>query len=272
MFRKLAEEELNFENKKLDMLLKQAKVYPRKLLFCSATQGKSVKFYYSEPGSKKRIYIRRSDSELLRNITYGAVVAESIRIIKRNISSLEGLMTTFKSYFYENVLDELPKAYQHAVDYLKTSAPPPKAVIQSENPFKPEELKHTASNGLKVRSKGELIITEELTSFDLDFRYEMALKLIEKVINPDGTIYSKTVTKYPDFTIFLKDGSVIYWEHLGKFNNEGYRFDQFKKFQLYYDNDIYPPKNLIITMDDEAKPLDILTIRRIIQNMVQLFC
>ena len=100
----------------------------------------------------------------------------------------------------------------------------------------------------------------------------MALKLIENIVNPDGTVYSRTVTKYPDFTIFLKDGSVIYWEHSGKFDKEDYRYDQFNKFKLYYDNGIYPPKNLIITMDDGDKPLDIMAIRRIIQNMILPFC
>ena len=39
-----------------------------------------------------------------------------------------------------------------------------------------------------------------------------------------------------------------------------------------YDNGIYPPKNLIITMDDGDKPLDIMAIRRIIQNMILPFC
>ena len=272
MIIKVAEEELKLEREKLEKLMKKTKQYPRKTLLCSLMRGKSLKFYYSEPGSRKRIYIRQSDSELLRTITYGAVVAESIRIIKRNISALEGLTSTFKSYYYEDVLDELPKAYRQAVDYLETSAPPPKAVIQSENTIKPEELKHTASNGLKVRSKGELAITEELLIFGLDFRYEMALKLIENKTSTNGTVYSRTVTKYPDFTIFLKDGSVIYWEHSGKFDKEDYRFDQFEKFKLYYDNGIYPPKNLIITMDDDNKPLDLMAIRRIIQNMILPFC
>lgn len=272
MILKVAEEELKLENKELEKLMQKAKLYPRKTLLCSLMRGKSMKFYYKEPGAKKRIYIRRSDSELLRNITYGAVVAESIRIIKRNINALENLMSTFRSYYYEDVLEELPKAYRQAIDYLKTVAPPPKAVIQSENPLFPEELKHTASNGLKVRSKGELTITEELLIFDLDFRYEMALKLIQNIPKPDGSVYYKPVTKYPDFTIFLKDGTVIYWEHSGEFKKEDYRFTQFEKFKLYYDNGIYPPKNLIITMDDDDKPLDVMAIRRIIQNMILPFC
>lgn len=272
MITKIAEEELKLEYKKLEKLMKKAELYPRKTLLFCPYRNHTMRFYYSEPGSRKRIYIRRHDHELLRNITYGAVVAESIRIIKQNICSLETLMSTFKSYAYEDVLNELPAAYRQAVEFLSTEAPPPKTVIQSENHYYPEELKHTASNGLIVRSKGELAITEELLIYDLDFRYEMALKLIKNITNPDGTVFSRTVTKYPDFTIFLKDGSVIYWEHTGKFDQENYRFDQFEKFKLYYDNGIYPPKNLIITMDDKDKPLDMMAIRRIIQNMILPFC
>ena len=272
MLVKTAEEELKLEIEKLSKLLEKAGMYPRKTLICCPARGKTMKFYCKEPGNRKRKYIRQSDSEVLRNITYGAVVNETVRIIRQNMAAIENFLNTFKPYAYDDVLNELPKAYREAVDFLTTSVPAPKAVIQSENPFRPEELKHTASNGLKVRSKNELIITEELTSFDMNYRYEMALKLLEKTVNPDGTVYTRTVTKYPDFTIFLKDGSAIYWEHSGKFGKEDYRYDQFKKFQLYYDNGIYPPKNLIITMDDDDKPLDIMTIRRIIQSMLLPFC
>lgn len=272
MIRKLAEEELKSEKEALGRFLEKQKIYSRKTLYCCPARNGLKKFYYRDFGGRKRIYIRRSDSDSIRAITYGAVVAESVRIIRQNIAALENLLNTFKPYAYEDIISELPKAYRQAAGFLETSAPPPKAVIQSENPFRPEDLKHTASNGLKVRSKNELIITEELTSFDLNYRYEMALKLIENIMNPDGTVYSRTVTRYPDFTIFLKDGSAIYWEHSGKFDKEDYRNDQFQKFKLYYDNGIYPPKNLIITMDDENKPLEVMTIRRIIQNMILPFC
>lgn len=272
MILKVAEEELKLEKKALEALLKNTKQYPRKTLLCCTSGKNSMKFYYKDPGGKRRIYIRRSEHELLRNITYGAVLSESIKIIRKNINAIENLINTYKPYAYDDILKELPKAYQQASEFLETSAPPPETVIQSENPYHPEDLKHTASNGLRVRSKNELIITEELSAFSLNYRYEMALKLIENIVNPDGTVYSRTVTKYPDFTIFLKDGSVVYWEHSGKFDKEDYRYDQFNKFKLYYDNGIYPPKNLIITMDDGDKPLDIMAIRRIIQNMILPFC
>ena len=52
------------------------------------------------------------------------------------------------------------------------------------------------------------------------------------------------------------------------FDKPAYREQQFKKFKLYYDNGIYMPKNLIVTMEDPNKPLDIQAIRRIIESQI----
>ena len=119
-----------------------------------------------------------------------------------------------------------------------------------------------------MRSKGELGIAEGLLHFDMLFQYEKKIILKKMHVKSDGTIWTEEIEVYPDFTIFLPDGSEIYWDHAGLFDKENYRKDNHEKFDLYYDNGIYPPKNLIITMDGPGKPFSNADIHRIIQGLI----
>ena len=267
----LAAEELKSEKLRLEQLLKKQKNYPRMTLLYAPRSDGRPRFYFRKPGDTMRTYIRKSQSDLLRNITYGAVVAKSIEIIRANITALEYLVSTYRPSDTDSVISALPSSYVRAVDVLRDSTPPEKAVIQSENPKNRDQLKHTVSNGLKVRSKGEVAICEELLIYGRTFWYEKALPLIVNRLQQDGTVISMNVIRYPDFTIPLHDGSMLYWEHCGMFSKDEYREDNIRKFTDYYDNGIYPPKNLIITMDDTDKPLDVRLIRQIIEYRILPF-
>ena len=119
--------------------------------------------------------------------------------------------------------------------------------------FMAEELKHTTSRGLKVRSKGELLVTEALYKYDVPFRYEEVLLI-------DG------LRLVPDFTIRRRDGSLCYWEHCGLMGDADYRERQRQKFRLYERADIVPWKNLIVTYDGEDGGINIAVIESEIRN------
>jgi len=119
-----------------------------------------------------------------------------------------------------------------------------------------------------VRSKSEMGIAEILLYYEQHFQYEKALTLTKLHVNNDGTAWSENVTVYPDFTIFLPGGFVVYWEHCGMFDQDPYRSNNHYKFDLYYENNIFPPKNLIITMDGPGKPFSNIEIRRIVQGLI----
>ena len=161
----------------------------------------------------------------------------------------------------------MPKAHKAAADFLRENAPLPE-VIQSENPKHRDKLVIKASDGLKVRTKGELSLYETLKDYDLNIRYEKALKLTEKTLLPSGEVAINEVNVYPDFTIIFPDGEKMYLELSGLYDDPKYRRTQFEKFNLYYDNDIYMPENLIVIMESEDKPLDLVKIRRIIEGEI----
>ena len=76
-------------------------------------------------------------------------------------------------------------------------------------PWYEEGKIHTTLTNYMVQSKSEVIITNLLVACGLSLRYDLPL------FAPDGTFYR------PDFTI-KHAGEDIYWEHLGRLDNERY--------------------------------------------------
>ena len=179
---------------------------------------------------------------------------------------LEKVLNNLEDYDDDSIMKKMPKAHALAVNRLREAAS--EEVKQSENPKHRDGLMIRASNGILVRTKGELNILEALADLELNVRYEKALALKEKELQPDGSVIEKTVTVYPDFTIILPDDSEIYIELAGLYDKAYYRKQFKEKLDLYYDNGIYMPKNLIVIMESATKPLDMTAIRRIIESQI----
>ncbi|MBO5994628.1 MAG: hypothetical protein J6Q41_03870 [Firmicutes bacterium] len=225
-------------------------------------------FHYREKTDAKVYrYIKKTDRDLLRRISGIRYLIEKSKILESNIRVLKASLDRLADYDEDGIYNKMPKAHRAAADFLRDTAPPDE-VIQSENPKYREDLKVTALDGLKLRTKGELDIYQLLKSYDLNVLYEKALVLKERVLLPNGDVVTNEVTLYPDFTIILPDGFKIYWEVCGLYDKPSYRRNQFDKFNLYYDNGIYPPFNLIVTMESKEKPINMILIRRIIEGEI----
>ena len=270
-------DEIKHEKTLRESLRKEQISYPRKALLCSKHRSGRICFYYSEPGSSQKNYINSDNTALLRKISYGRYLERYAEILEVNINALEKALTKLGDYDAQSIIESLPQSYQQAICLLKkergmitdydvfTSMP-------SENPWQREKLTVTVSNGLQVRSKNEMAICEMLLFFKIRFRYEMRLELKKFMVGSNGEVTITSVVRYPDFTIFLPDGSMIFWEHCGLMEDPEYRNDFFDKLGLYYDNGIYPPNNLIITMDGKNKPFNNMNIRHIIETQILPYC
>ena len=63
---------------------------------------------------------------------------------------------------------------------------------------------------------------------------------------------------HPDFTALnVKRRKQIYWEHLGKMDDEGYARDNIYRINVYEKNGIFVGENLIVTWETSTMPLDI---------------
>lgn len=89
-------------------------------------------------------------------------------------------------------------------------------------------------DGNHVRSKSEVIISDLLHNAGVTYAYE------EKLFYEPGKWIE------PDFTVTLKDGTKIYWEHVGMLGLEQYDKDWLRKREIY---NKYFPNKLIFTYE-----------------------
>ena len=90
-------------------------------------------------------------------------------------------------------------------------------------------------DGNSVRSKSEVIISDLLHNAGIPYVYE------EKLFYEPGKWIE------PDFTITLKDGTKIYWEHVGMLGLEQYDKDWQRKREIY---NTYFPNKLVFTYEN----------------------
>lgn len=245
-------------------------------LYCKRPEARSKQFFYRNRGEKKIRYIRKGDRLSVMKLVVDAFNFRACEVLVNNISILDKAICELQPYDSESIVDSLPDAYKdaleeygegHAEDNDRTNQTI-KPETPSENSFKMKN-KYPVSNGLIVRSKSEALIAEYLLAAGIAFRYEKALDLVNVTNDDAGYEYVSTERVYPDFTIYLPDGSVLLWEHEGMMDTEKYRKRNLRKLMLYFRNGYYVPKNLIFTMESDDKPLDTDAIRRIIDGFIK---
>ena len=215
--------------------------------------------YRVRPGSSKQEYISVDDVamvEALRDRRYAEI---ALKILEGNIKAQERMLKTYRRYERKDILPLLGESYRVPLIRQGGRIEEPGNEMGS-NGYMPEGLIHRTTFGLMVRSKSEAILAELFNKYGLSFKYEEPLYLYDE--------YGIRVVRYPDFTIYLKDGRIIYWEHLGMLTDENYRANTYKKLELYYANGILPGSNLIITCDDMDGAIDIESISKIVESLV----
>lgn len=246
------------------------------ILYCKKPKNRSRQYFYRVMGEKKVRYIKRGDWNLILKVTRDAFNSRVCAVLVHDIEILSRMIDGFIPYDPDSIIAGMPDAYKEALDeYGDTAAVPVSMDKKDIRPETPSENtvrmrnKYPVSNGLIVRSKSEALIAEYLLAAGIVFRYEQALNLVNTTWDDAGFEYAATERVYPDFTIYLPDGSVIIWEHEGMMDSEEYQKRNLKKMMLYFRNGYYIPKNLIITMESSGKPLDTDAIRRIIDGFIK---
>lgn len=235
-------------------------------------KGHSRNYAYRAKGSSNLQYIKKADAKIANDMRLTRFLAETRKRLNSNIALQENFLQAYLPTDFFSVNASLPMAYQYffddAMPYENFSRKKPLNaprdvkpwITQSQNPYKRENLIHKTSFGLRLRSKGELELAEIMYIANVEFVYEKPLSLLDRNGN--------SVTVYPDFTIFLPRRKVMYWEHKGMLWDDGYFSRDQEKMQLYYINDIYPIKNLIVTSDGPDGSFDAEDMMRIISGIL----
>ncbi len=282
---RLIQDEIEYEKNLLSRITSD-EYYDAALYNVKRQKRNTSELRYRIHGNEQRKYIRSDDIFMLRKLYDSRINRETSDILKHNIDILSNASDLLKPYDAESIRVILPEAYSLAYDKIRQaditspSDSDPLSLIlsgkpyQSENSIKPESLIHRSTSGIYVRSKNELLIADALSYNGFRFFYEKALNLMVRSISETGREYFTKKTFYPDFTILIpesdgKSFDYVYWEHDGMMDITKYRDYNTSKIGIYADNNIYIPKNLIITMDSETVPFDTSLIQGIIDGLLK---
>lgn len=177
--------------------------------------------------------------EVISALARKMYLKREIRLLEHNIHYLSSISSKLENVTPDNIMSKLPLKI---APFLEKKDDWQNQDYKRSN-YKLEELKHTTSRGLKVRSKSEVIIAEALYAHGIQFRYEEVLRI-------DGQPF------IPDFTILTPSRKIYYWEHCGMVNNPQYMRHHKDKMEQYEKIGIVLWKNLIVTYDTEEGIID----------------
>lgn len=235
--------------------------FPEGRLRVSKTAGRVRYYEVTEKNDTKGKYLSKKEQlSRVKQLAQKDYNKQFLKTVKIELNMLEGLLLKYNKNQAEESYNNLSiERKQLVTSYIQPDnlyAKEWQSKIFKSNPYKPEKKIFDTKRGEKVRSKSEAIIADMLYDMRIPYRYEYPVR-----------IYNGKI-KYPDFTLLkIKTREVIYFEHFGRMDEEGYRIDTMEKMDEYRTSGIYPGKNLIFTYETDAKPLDIKGTRRMLADI-----
>lgn len=261
-------QELLIEKMKADLLS-----LPKGSLCQKIINGKKYSYHYTCEKPKrhdavytqKQAYISKENGALRQALQKKEFLKKSLKILEKNIAASEHFLSKYEDFNPAGIVAALPKAYsdfapensvENPEDTKKINVTEWKNATLAANKIHPENLTHTTSKGLKVRSKSESIISTLLDMNDIPYRYEYPLRVGERTFHPDFTVVNPFTQK------------IFYWEHFGMMDDPKYRNKTRKKLSSYINSGITPWDKLIMTFESNEDMFDAEYINKIIKILL----
>ncbi len=123
--------------------------------------------------------------------------------------------------------------------------------------FAADAPEYYADNGVRVRSKSEIIIANMLENTGVPYKYECPLDLAAK-----GTVS-------PDFTCLnVRTRKEYIWEHFGMMDDEEYANKNVQKINAYEEKGYICGVNLIMTFETSRVPVNTNVVREMIERFL----
>lgn len=221
--------------------------------------GKNIPEYYRILGDKQE-YLGRDKAKTIISLAQKSYNKDFIKKATTELTYFEKILKHLPEGDAESVFQKLPLRRQNIVEpYILPDEVYKKRWEEMEyntNPYNIEDKKYATRKGDMVRSKSEKILADMLYEMKIPYHYEQELRL--------GNRHSV----YPDFTLLdISTRKEVYWEHLGLLDDHNYLCKNLRKLDEYRHHGIYQRKNLIVTYETSANPLDTEGIRRMLSDM-----
>lgn len=256
--------EIQFFEEKMQAVLneleKLKEMVPEKARLRAVKKGNIYHYFIRKDGySSNGEYIRKKDrkiASILAQIEYD----EKLSLILQNtLETLNKYKEIINGDPFELALDKLSLGKRELVRMPFLSDD--KYIIEWMSQkyeglmFREDYPEFYTRQGLRVRSKSEVIIADILDELAVPFLYEKPLKL-------------KAGTFHPDFTLLnIKERREVYWEHFGMMDDMDYRNNAFLKIRNYESNGLYQNDSVIWTFETGKYPLNIREIRKMVAKI-----
>ncbi|MCR5468950.1 MAG: hypothetical protein K6F37_08325 [Lachnospiraceae bacterium] len=214
-------------------------------------------YYFYNRENKKRIYVKEKNVDSLRKIAQ----RDYDKAIIRKLNSMRSSLSGFIDKYNPNEIDEI---YLRMADARKKLVIPIiepddlfvkkwKKVQYDPMPYS-EEVKLISDKGVRVRSKSELIIANQLERLGIPYRYEYPLGLNGRTVRPDFICLN------------IRTRQEFVWEHFGMMDNIAYANKNVAKIQEYESAGYYSGINMIMTFETSQNPLSSDYVKRTIET------
>lgn len=242
----------------------QKKQPPGHLRIAQKGGNRNYFYHYTSSDDFTGKYIRKNEQALAKALAQKDYNIKLIKQLENETQSLnEYLAQTKNGTAIPNLYKDLCPARQPLItpatltDEQYTNLW--KTITWQGRSITPDASQYDTAQGEKVRSKSEVIIADALARHGIPYRYEFPVKLHRNQNNREPVYF------YPDFCCLnIHTRQEFFWEHFGLMDDEEYATNAAGKLRLYAENNIFPGRNLIITMETKEEPLNTKLIEKTI--------
>lgn len=238
-------------------LIKICPLVPEEASLRVIRHGEGYQYFMRHRGSKPTgDYIQKKNKKIAEALAQIEYDRKLIKNIKQRIEGLKQLcfipLDPFDHTLEQMVLGKRELIKLHRVSD-ETFIHEWKNADYTRLGFDEKAPEYYTRQGLRVRSKSEVIIADILDDMSIPFLYEKPLQI------GSGTVH-------PDFTLLnIRERRELYWEHFGMMDDMEYRNSAFQKIRRY--ESMYRRSSLIWTFETERFPLNTKAIRNMITDM-----
>ena len=253
---------------------------PQGRIRISQNGGHPEYYLVTERGSLRGKYLPHSQETLARQL---AQKDYDVRLIKQLQKEIDTLQNYLKHAGGGRAISELYDSLCPARRALITPvtltdeqyAANWQEVSWAGRPFSPDTPTYDTANGEQVRSKSEVIIADALRRHGIPYRYEYPIELLKKSPSTELRDHNNalsnhnTITLHPDFLCLnIHTRQEIIWEHFGLMDDPEYAKNAAAKLRLYAENNIFPGRGLILTMETQTEPLSTRVMEKLITEFL----
>lgn len=222
---------------------------PQGALRISHSNGCTQYYHRTTAQDSAGKYIRKKDIDMARMLAQKEYDTRINCEISQQIDKISAFLNSYNPQNIVDIYDGLNsdrKALVEAVilpddEYIKQW----KAVDYPGMGFGDEAMELYNDAGERVRSKSEVIISNELLKMGIAYRYEYPVRLISgRIVHPDF------------YCLNLRKREEIIYEHFGMMDDPEYANKAIKKMEEYQRNGYWLGKNFIATFESARKAVN----------------